>query len=725
MHLIDILLVVVPLVALVLLALWTRQFVKNVADYISAGRCAGRYLLANAVGEGGSGVTNTVSWFELFMISGFITVYWGWISGPIALIIAISGFVVYRYRETRCLTIAQFYEMRYSPRLRLFMGLIGCLAGVLNYGIFPAVSARFFIYFLDLPATVPLFGLDVSTFLLIMAAYLGTSTAMIIFGGQVTLMVTDCVEGIFTHGVYILICAVLLFLIPWSDIAQCLAGAAPAGAPPDPAAAMALAPNKSLVNPFDAFDLKGFNFWYVVLGICSMLYGTMVWQGGHSFRSAARTPHEGRMGGILGAWRAYARNLMLVVLVMCTMTFLRHPGYAGPSAPAKERIAAIQPQGAGAAPAPAGEAPPVGSQKWYDNGVQVNQLQKQQSVPVTLNYMLPTGIKGLFLLIMIMGLFAGDGNHLLSWSSIFVQDVYVPLRRRLSGKPLDTRAHLLALRIAVAGTALFAFAFSALVPPSMPIWFWWGITGAIYTAGAGALVLGGFYWKKGTTAGAWTAMVVGPTLAVGSIVVDFFWKDWFGGRTMLGIAIPLEKPYSMPWVSFGVMCTSALAYAVVSLLTCRRDFDLQKLLHRGQYAVKEDQAGVVDFPLKQKLSWRTLIGVDSHFTRVDTLVAAFIFFWSLAQVLALLFSAAWHWLAPAHLRWTNLSWAHFWLWFGFIIPACFTIITFVWFTIGGFRDLRAFFHALRTLTRDVHDDGSVTGSTGAPAGGAPAANRPQ
>src|SRR5581483_9002659 len=112
------------------------------------GRCAGRYLIANAFGESASGVANTMSKFEMFMVSGFTLAFWNTLSVPVALLVAVSGFVVYRYRQTRALTLAQFFEMRYSRRFRLFMGMLAFVAGILNYGIFPAVSSRFFVYFM-------------------------------------------------------------------------------------------------------------------------------------------------------------------------------------------------------------------------------------------------------------------------------------------------------------------------------------------------------------------------------------------------------------------------------------------------------------------------------------------------------------------------------------------------------------------------------------------------
>src|SRR5213080_4968129 len=98
--------------------------------------------------------TNTMSKFEIVLVSGFTVTFWNSLSTPIILLVAVSGFVVYRYRETRALTLAQFFEMRYSRRFRLFMGVLAFGAGILNYGIFPAISSRFFVYFIRLPTHV-------------------------------------------------------------------------------------------------------------------------------------------------------------------------------------------------------------------------------------------------------------------------------------------------------------------------------------------------------------------------------------------------------------------------------------------------------------------------------------------------------------------------------------------------------------------------------------------
>lgn len=79
--------------------------------------------------------------------------WWSWIQFPVWFLVVISGFVIYRYRETRAMTLAQFFEIRYSRSFRVFTGILGFGAGIVNFGIIPVVGARFIAYFLGFPAT--------------------------------------------------------------------------------------------------------------------------------------------------------------------------------------------------------------------------------------------------------------------------------------------------------------------------------------------------------------------------------------------------------------------------------------------------------------------------------------------------------------------------------------------------------------------------------------------
>lgn len=151
LHWIDWAIIGTMLAFMVGIAIRTKLLNRSVADFLATNRCAGRYLLTMADGMAGLGAITIAANFEKFYASGFAGVRWGQILAPLTLILALSGFVIYRYRETRVLTMAQFFEVRYSRRFRIFAGMLAFLLGILNYGIFPAVTARFLIYFCGLP----------------------------------------------------------------------------------------------------------------------------------------------------------------------------------------------------------------------------------------------------------------------------------------------------------------------------------------------------------------------------------------------------------------------------------------------------------------------------------------------------------------------------------------------------------------------------------------------
>ncbi|MGB7158684.1 MAG: hypothetical protein WBD40_11495 [Tepidisphaeraceae bacterium] len=672
MQWIDWLLVILPIGFVLAVAIYTRRFVKSVADFLSAGRCAGRYLLANARGEADSGLANTMSKFEVILVSGFVLNFWEKISVPALLLIGITGFVIYRFRETRAMTLAQFFEMRYSRRFRLFMGALAFLSGILNYGIFPAVSARFFIYFLGLPHHVQLGPVAMPTFALIMAGYLACTVFMITLGGQVTLMVTDCIEGLLSHLIYIVIVVAIFSIVSWTQIVEVMSP------PSNP-------PGYSMIDPFDAGQVEDFNVWYVLMALVITVYTTMALQNKQGFNSAARTPHESRMGHVLGHWRTYARLLMILMLGVCAVTFLRHPDFAQSATHINVQIEQI--------PDP--------------------YIQKQMTVPITLAHLLPVGVKGLFCAMMIMGLLAGDSGHMHSWGSILIQDVLVPLRKT----PMTPRQHIWALRLAVTGVAVFAFFFSLLFQQTQYIALWWAVTAGVFTGGAGAAIIGGLYWRRGTTGAAWAATLTGSTVSlVGILLANRAVWRWVG-ESFPALSLPPQFWLNGMEVAVVAAGLAVTIYVTVSLLTPREQFDLDRMLHRGQYAPPGEPV-VAAVPLRERFRLKNILQFDSNFTFTDKLVSGGIFWWAMFLLVVNIVVSVWN-LVFHH--WPVTWWSKYWLVAGVGFPFLIALGTLVWFGIGGVKDIFAFFHALRTMTRDAADDGSVHNATPAPATGFPIA----
>jgi solute:Na+ symporter, SSS family len=357
------------------------------------------------------------------------------------------------------------------------------------------------------------------------------------------------------------------------------------------------------------------------------------------------------MGNILGNWRGFARGVMITLLGICAYTYLNHPDFASGAEEVKNALKQIQ--------NPA--------------------LQNQMRVPVALAFLLPIGVKGALASIMLFALLACDGSYMHSWGSIFVQDVILPFRK----KPFTPEQHLRVLRWGIAGVAIFAFFFSLLYRQNQYILMFFALTGAVFS-GAGAPIIGGLYWKKGTAAAAWGSMITGSTLAVAGLAIKQVNPQFFlNGQVMYFIA----------------MLSSLIVYIVVSLLTCREDFNMERMLHRGKYAV--DATGAA--PAKRKFTWGSLIGFDKNFTFGDKILSGSLFCWSMFWFAVFVIVTVWNLFS----RWPVKWWSTYWHIDAVLIPLGLGVVTTVWFTWGGIRDMIRMARALRTVTRDHRDDGTV------------------
>src|SRR5439155_819069 len=72
--------------------------------------------------------------------------------------------------------------------------------------------------------------------------------------------------------------------------------------------------------------------------------------------------------------------------------------------------------------------------------------------------------------------------------------------------------------------------------------------------------------------------------------------------------------------SFAAAVTAAVVYVVTALLTSRRDFNLNRMLHRGAYAVAADHDLAKPLSMRQRFTFRNIFKFDDNFTRTDKIV---------------------------------------------------------------------------------------------------------
>ena len=695
------------LLVLVGVAVFSQRYVRSVADFLAANRCAGRYLITVCSGMAALCATTIIASFEGVYIGGLTNTWWNLGYGLIVSIMLISGWIIYRFRQTRALTLAQFLEIRYSRKFRIFAGIICWIAGIVNFGIFPAVCARFFMSAFQIPPDAMLYG--VSVYALFLIILIAIPAVFALFGGQVTVMVTDFVQGIFCNLMMIVLVVASLLIIGFQSVDKTLltgisrenqslvmakAEQIRAGTPVDEigidkknpkaavltdalrfsvaqgggtpeeitaAAAEYYRENDSMIHPMKIKKKQDLNIWFYLMSFWLVFYGGRIWQGSQGYNAAALTPHEARMGNVLSPLRIMIQTAFCVVLPICALAFFNSD----------------------AVPAPVSD---------YLAKLNNPHLQRQMSTPMAMMAFLPAGLKGCFIALMLAALISTYDSYLHSWGSIFIQDVFMPFYK----KPLQQKSHLFLLRLSILFVGVFIFVFSLFFRQTEYIVMFWNITGAIFTGGAGAAVIGGLYWKRGTTGAAWLAMITGSALSVGSIIL----RQIHAAHPFTNPVLEFISSKNGMILAFWSGLIAFAVYIAVSLLNRKNPFNMDKMLHRGAYAVKEDEHIASALPVR---GFKALIGVTDEFTKTDKIIYYCCTGWMLFQTVVFLIGTVYMTVAPV----SDRAWLIYWkIHIGIFLTVGF-IVT-IWFTIGGSMDVVRMYKRLATIQRNEADDGTVT-----------------
>ena len=718
------------------MAFYSRKYIRDAVDFLAAGRVGGRYVLSVAGMESALGMMALISLVEMKYQSGLSLEFWNVFLLPLGMILSLTGFCIYRYRQTRSLSLGEFLERRYNRPLRIFAMILRTSAEMLTNTIGPAIAARVFIYLFDWPAKLHFWGLTIDTFMLVMAVTLLLALTIISCGGMLALLVTDCVQGLLCYPIFVIFVIYVFYNFSWdNEIVPTLANRVP---------------GESFLSPFDISNLKDFNAFAIFVTIFGTVLNRGIWYGGGQ-TSSARTPHEQKMSGILGELRGAFSSIMVLLFALMVIVIFQHPNHFKTAHNIRQALSRTVVEDVVSDPVKAAKINetvaklPVEPQKLeklslkknYDTTYMdtvktaMNQeigtgegnakfqeyrtLFHQMMFPVTMRKVLPEWLMAVLCLLLIMLMVSTDDSKMFSSSLTITQDIIIPLY----GKPLPIKRQLTLARLLTLFVAVCFFFGSIFLSQLDYIKLYITIVVSIWAGGAGPVVLFGLYSRFGNTVGAFTSLILGSSTSLAGVLIQRNWADniypflerhgWVEsvGNFLSTVSSPFN-PY-IKWEMNAVKCPvnsyeffflamliGISGYVIGSLATNRgKLFDLDKMLHRDEETKPQQKVSIIN----------KLIGINGEYTIGDKIITWFVFCYSVMWRCGVAFLAVV--VLNIFSRWELKSWATYFFVTLFAIPCVLGVFTTFWFLIGGIKDMRQLFRDLAKRKIDESDNGFV------------------
>ena len=245
---------------------------------------------------------------------------------------------------------------------------------------------------------------------------------------------------------------------------------------------------------------------------------------------------------------------------------------------------------------------------------------------------------------------------------------------------------------------------------------------------AGPIMVFGLYSRFGNTVGAYGALIFGSGSSVMGVILQQKWADFFYpmferhnmvdsvGRFLETVSNPFNpyivwtmNPAKCPINSYEFLFISMFlgtaAYIIGSLVTYKGPYNLDRMLHRGKYNL--DHVESIKSAWTWKSVWSKLIGITPDYTVGDKVIAWSVFIWTIGYRIGICFVGVliWNAITP----WDALAWSKYYFIVYLIIASIVSVITAVWFTWGGIRDVRQLFSDLAKRVDNPLDDGTVKG----------------
>jgi len=364
---IDWIIVMVYICIPLVIGIAVRKYIGQLSDFLVAGRSLRLFLAIATLTGTELGLVTVMYNAELGFKYGPSALHVALIEGCCVLAVGLTGFIVYKLRKLRVMTIPEFYEMKFGKRVRVIGGVILSLGGILNMGLFLQAGARFMMGVTGYsnPAGLKLF---MSAMLIMVLIYT-------VMGGMVSVVLNDFLQ-FFILSIGMLVGSYFAIReVGWSNLFQ----------------APAAANGEAWLNP--VAPGSGFGSIYVIFMIFLTFSAATLWQSSTIRALAAKTPRTAKRLFLWSAISYLARRGIPMLWGIAAFVFV---------AQIPNLLASFQ------------GADPVSS---------------QFGMPIFIAKILPSGLLGLLTAGMFAAFMSTHDSYLLSWSSVITQDIIAPLKR--------------------------------------------------------------------------------------------------------------------------------------------------------------------------------------------------------------------------------------------------------------------------------------------------------
>lgn len=445
--------VAIYLIGSVMIGLFANRYIRNMDDYIVAGRSLRSFIAIATMLGSEVGLVTVMYTSQKGFTSGFSAFHIGLVAGIVPLLVGLTGFIVVPLRRHRVKTIPEYYGQRFGTGVRVLGGLILALAGIVNMGVFLKAGAIFVTALTGLHD--PMIVNIVMTVLIVMVLI------YTILGGMVSVVITDYIQFVVLSVGLLLTAYFVSTSLGWEHIVDTV--------------------HTVHEEPgFNPFDTGGMGLSYVLWML--FLFGIVssaVWPTAVIRACAAESTKVVRRLYIFSSIGFMTRFIIPQFLGICALVYFWDHEIG--------RNVFFTPEGK----------------------VVENSELTLRAMPTLLAQILPPGAIGVICAGMLAAFMSTHDSYLLCWASVLVEDVANPL----AGGKLTTKSRLLLARIFILLIAAFLLIWSLWYSLGQDMLDYLAVTGAVYASGAFALLLFGLYWKGASRVGAYLALVAG-SLAV-------------------------------------------------------------------------------------------------------------------------------------------------------------------------------------------------------------------